>query len=227
MPQQVRARFQRRVQNLLRDYGELLLAVHGKRRQASLESMLSEQATMSLGVYWEAFVHDLFLAYVTKNPVNCVADFKNRIDKSLASKFSIPNRWLEIRIPASLNQNQVAKMIDPKGWNIAATSAKELRDKANQLLHSTDARNFSLDADDAAFVDLLVSIRNYLAHRSTNSRTLLSSTIRQISAQGANGALAGNPVEAGLYLKTIVAAGDRRVHSVGHRLSDVAAKLAP
>lgn len=164
---------------------------------------------------------------MTKNPANCISDFKTRIDRSLSSKFSLPNRWIEIKIPGTLTERQAAKMLDPKGWNLAATSAKELRDKANQFLHSTDARNFSLNAEDAAFVDFLVSARNYLAHRSTSSRILLSSAIKHIDASSANGALAGNAVEAGLYLKMVVGTNERRVHVIGRRLSDISAKLVP
>jgi hypothetical protein len=227
MPSIVRTRFQKRVSDLLRDYGEMLLAVQGKNRRASLESMLSEQAAMSLGVYWEAFVHDLFVAYVTRNPVNCVSDFKRRIEQNLTSKFALSVPWVALRIPSRLTEKQVAKILDPKGWNVNATSARELREKANQFLHSTDARNFALDADDALFVDFLVAVRNYLAHRSANSRTELTAKIRQLDPAGNNAVLSGEPVRAALYLKRRVNTAETRVHSIGHRLADISAKLAP
>src|SRR5437899_84760 len=111
MPQTARSSFQGRTQNLLRDYGEMLLAVHGKTRQASLEVMLSEQAAMSLGVYWEAFIHDLFVAYVTRNPTNCIFNFKERMDKNIADKSAIPARWVTIQIPSVLSPRQAERLI--------------------------------------------------------------------------------------------------------------------
>ncbi len=226
MPIPTRDAFHLRVRRLLRDYEEMLLAVHQKTRQASLESMLSEQAAMSLGVYWEAFVHDLFVAYVTRNPVNCITDFRKRLDKNLNEKFNLPATWVRLSIPATLNSKHVERMLDPKGWNVNATSAQELRNKANQFLHSVDARNFSLSQEDAQFVDLLVAIRNYLAHRSTSSKSRFREAQSSISPTGKNAALAGDVRDLAAYLKGSVGA-ERRVHVIGRRLREVASALVP
>lgn len=227
MPNRVRSNFDQRLTNLIRDYEEMLLAVHGKTRQPSLELMLSEQTTMSMGVYWEAFTHDLFVAYVVRNPTNCIRDFRSRVDKSLLDRFAMPGNWIRFKMPATLSVAQAEKILDPKGWNVSAISAKELRDKANQVLHSTDAQNFSLTADDAAMVDLLVCLRNYLAHRSTHSRKSLKTAISAIRSIGSNQHLAGNFTEAGNYLKTVTGPNRRRVHEIGSRLRAVAHTLAP
>jgi hypothetical protein len=228
MPEVTRDNFQRRVNNLLRDYGELLLAVHSKTRQASLEIMVSEQAVMSLGVYWEAFVHDLMLAYIMRNPTSCVLDYKTRINQSLTAKFNVPSTWIKVNIPSQITLKHAERMVDPKGWNLDATSAEELRSKANQLLHSTDARNFSLSSDNAAFVDLVVAMRNYLAHRSTSSRRVFRASVRTLQTIGPNSRLASAPAaDIGQYLKTTVSVGLRRVHVVGERLVDVSRVLVP
>ena len=228
MPVSTRNAFKVRISNLLRDYDEMILAVHGKKRQASLETMLSEQAVMSLGVYWEAFVHELFVAYVIQNPVNCVLNFRRRLEQNLADKFNVPQRWLKLTIPPTINAKHAERMIDPKGWNINATSAQELRSKANQFLHSTHALNFSLNADDAAFVDFLVAVRNFLAHRSANSRALFKSSLASMHASGANAALASGFVDVGSYLKSSSGSSNqRRVNEIGSRLIVVADRLVP
>jgi hypothetical protein len=190
--------------------------------------MLSEQATMYLGVYWEAFIHDLFVAYVTKNPTNCVADYKKRLDKSLADKFNVPNTWIRVTVPKSLSPQQAERMLDPKGWNLDATSAQELRNKANQFLHSTNARNFALDQEDAQFVDLLVAVRNYLAHRSTSSRQRFKEALNTLTVTNKNANLAGPVSDLGKYLKaSIGTASRRRVHVFGDRLIEVSSALVP
>jgi hypothetical protein len=227
MPRSVRIAFQERVHDLLRDYGELLLAVHGKTRKASLEGMLSEQATMSLGVFWEAFIHEVFVAYATQNSGNCVRDYRNRLEKNLKDKFSIPSTWIRIRIPARPSAAQIEKMLDPKGWNLDATSAIELRNKANQHLQSADARHFSLSGDDAIFIDFLVAVRNHLAHRSTSSRGRLTVAAKQMTPTGTNAALAAPIKNLGAYLKASTTNADRRVHAVGHRLITIASTLVP
>jgi hypothetical protein len=224
-PAQVVLRFKTRTQNLLRDFDELMLAVHQKRRQASLETMLAEQSVMYLAVFWEAFINDLITSYIVQYPSPCLTDTEKRFRKSISDKFGGMDRWITVSFPDKISEVHVAKLIDPKGFNVVATSAQALSDVANRWLDAADARKFSLEVDDRDFVDYLVALRNYLGHRSDGSRSILRQAMREIKTGGANSELQGDVRSVGTYLKQRVTIGTR-VKLVGDRAIEVASKLA-
>src|SRR5437763_404963 len=108
-PKNVAARFQRRITDLTRDFDELILAVHQKRRQASLEAMIAEQTTLLSAVLWEAFISDLIVAYVLRNPASCLGESRKRLKQSLAVKFGGIARWVAFTPPKTVNLAQAEK----------------------------------------------------------------------------------------------------------------------
>jgi hypothetical protein len=224
-PAEVGRIFDRRIRSLLRDYSELLLAVHQKRRQASLEAMLSEQTVMSLAVYWESFLHDLMIAHIARRPKPCLEGYEERINRSIAEKFPGASRWVEVEFPDTLSSAQVEHLLDPKGWNIVSSSAVQLRDQANRYLDAADARKFSLNADDAAFFDYLIAMRNYLGHRSDGGRQTLLHAVNAITPNSGNAELHGPFQQIGAYLKQRTQVGTR-VNSIGARVMAIAAALS-
>ena len=72
----------------MRDFDELLLAVHQKRRQASLETMIAEQSALLIAVLWETFIKDLLVSYIVQDPQSCLEHFEGRFRQSIAEKFS-------------------------------------------------------------------------------------------------------------------------------------------
>jgi hypothetical protein len=225
-PNQVVARFVRRVADLTRDFDELLLAVHQKRREASLRAMLSEQTAILIAVLWETFVSEIITAYVAERPTSCLTDIENRFRKSVDEKFPGIARWVACEFPPTVSWIQAEKLLDPKGWNVAARSAQELADMANRLLEGADAKKFSLIADDRDFIDYLVGLRNYLGPRSSASRLKLIGRINAINPAGPNAPLGGRMTKIGTYLKGAVVGGGTRVNLIGARVQQVAAKLA-
>jgi hypothetical protein len=218
-------RFQGRIDETLGHYSELLLAVTGKRHQAALETMLAEQCAMSLAVSWEAFINDLLIAYVTMSPEVFKKDLETRLRRSIEDRYGDAVRWIKLHLPKTPNKFQLVRIVDPKGWNVTANSAEELSKRANQLLPAADAKKFSLDADDSAFVDYLIALRNYLSHRSRASRAEVMRSIRDMQGAGQNASLAGNVTTVGAYLKTRIAGNDTRSHFVGARIIQVSEKL--
>ncbi len=224
-PTEVRVRFCSQIRDLLRDYDEMLLAVHEKRRQASLEIMLSEQAVMSLAVFWEAFLHDLMVSYVVRRPKSCLEDAEKRLRQSLAEKFLGITRWVELQFPSTLTEAQVERILDPKGWNVVATSSDALTRMANRYLSASDAKKFSLNADDSAFIDYLVSLRNYLGHRSSGARRQLLASLRGLQSGGENRDLMNSANRSiGVYLKRHTGNGTR-INVIGNRIITIAEKL--
>jgi hypothetical protein len=168
-PVQVVTTFQKRISDSLNLYDELVLAVHQKKRQQSLESMLAEQCVLALAVMWEAFVHDLIVSYIEESSETCVGFHHNRVTQSIESKSKLFAKWVTIDVPPILTRAQIELMVDPDGWNVTADSAETLAKRATQFLSAPHAIKFSLADLDRKFVDLLIATRNYLSHRSTGS----------------------------------------------------------
>jgi hypothetical protein len=224
-PEEVGEIFNRRVSHLLRDYDELRLAVHQKRRQASLETILAEQTAMSLAVFWESFLHDLMIAHIVRRPEPCLKDYEDRVHKIVSEKLPGALKWIGVGFPDTPSLAQLERLLDPKGWNIVPGSASLMSKFANRLLHASDARKFSLNADDAAFIDYLIAVRNFLGHRSAGARRTLLEAMSTIKPNSGNADLHGPITQVGAYLKQHTQMGTR-VNTIGARVTDIATTLS-
>jgi len=151
--------------------------------------------------FWEAFVHDLIIAYIEERSETCVKFHKNQLHQSIVSKNKAVAKWVTITVPAALKRAQIEFMVDPNGFNITAESADKLALKASQLLEGTDAKKFSLSGADRAFVDLLIAIRNFLSHRSSGSSATLKQRLAELHKADATSPLNGKVTTVGAYLK--------------------------
>jgi hypothetical protein len=214
-----------RIRKAIADYRELCLAIHNKRNQASLESLLSEQLALSVAIAWEDFVNDVLIAYISRNPKTMFDDLKNRIKKSSSDKFGVDaTRTIRFRFPTKPTLTTIESFVDPRGWNVAITSAQSLSDKANQFLPAEFARKFSLDAEDTNFINLLFSLRNYLAHRSKASRVTLKSSIAAMTGDK-NISLNGTLTTVSVYLKTSTKGTESRSITIADRVISIANKF--
>lgn len=220
------AKFQKRVLGILKDYEELSLALHQKRREASLQALIAEQCVMSQAVFWEAFIHELIFSHLCGKPETYLSELKSRVTQSVAGKFPAASRWVHIKFPRRTSRGRLLALVDPKGWNITASTAEELTKIANQMLPGALAKKFSFDEDDRAFIDLLVALRNYLGHRSRGSMRVLRERIAALNGTGKNIHLCGAITQVGAYLKVQPAPGiGRRVAVLGGRLLDISNNL--
>jgi hypothetical protein len=222
-PSDVGNKFIHRVDALLKDYKSLLLNIDGKKRQASLETLLAEQTVMSLGIYWEAFLHELVISYIVQSPGTCIADFRNRMNQSMSEKFAGAASWMTLNAPSSLTREQAELLLDPKGENVTATDPTKLAETANRWVSAGSAPKFSLNQEDAQFLTLLVSMRNFLAHRSVASRSKLRTATANLS--GANAPLQAVIKQFATYIKHSSPAGSR-VDQIASRSKQLAARLA-
>lgn len=203
---------------------ELLLAVHLKTHQASLETMLAEQFTFNSAVLWEGFLSDILLTYVVMSPKTYLALLEQRVTQSLKERFgSEVVRYHDISFPSKINRGQAKSLIDPKQFNITVRSATGLAQKANDLLAAKYAKKFTLIPEDAHLVDFSIAIRNYLGHRSSAARETLKAAVQPLA--GANADLQTDVRDVGSYLKHRNAAGDTRAIILAQRLIAVASKL--
>jgi len=217
-------KFTKRVAVAIDYHGELLLAVHLKRHQAALETMLVEQFVLSVAVLWELFLSDLLLTYLAESPSLYLAAFRKKLLQSLKDRYgSGAAKYTRIDFPRQVSRPAVVALVDPKNFNITVKSAAALSEKANELLAAEFAKMFSLGSDDGQFFDFGIAIRNYLGHRSDASRVVLKKAIRGL--QGPNADLAGPFQSVGPYLKQRNAAGDTRSIVIARRFVAVANTL--
>jgi hypothetical protein len=191
-----------------------------------MERLLAEQCVLSIAVRWEAFIHDLIIAYIEDRPDTCIAFHKGKVTQSVEAKHKGFSAWVTVTVPNPLTRVQIEAMLDPEGRNVSAESADTLAQKANNLLAAAYARKFSLSAADGRFLDLVIAVRNYLSHRSSGSMTILRKRLTELSTADAASPLNGTVNSVAIYLNARPpGAAHCRAKLIGHNLSAVAAKL--
>lgn len=220
-PSSIVRKFSSRVETDIAYHKELCLAVYGKKRQASLETMLSEQFVLNTAVLWEAFLSDVLIAYLAKSPSKYCVSVVGRMRQSLRERYgSTAARFATIRAPRTLSLASSAAVADPREYNITVASADALTSKANELLAASYAQKFALTSEDAAFVDFVIALRNFLGHRSKAARTRLKERLAGLA--GSNVEFCGNLGEVGSYLKATATTGETRAVALARRLVYVA-----
>lgn len=198
---------------------------HNKVNQAALETMLVEQFVMLSAVQWESFLNDLIVAYVMMRPQAALNNLESRIEKSVESKFGEhAANCTTFKVQRPFSRQKIVGLLDPKNWNITVTSAQELTMKANDLLVAEFAKKFSLNKNDAEFIDFAVAVRNFLSHRSEASRMELKNSVTALT-EPANAMFNGQIRDVGTYLKTKDGAGTTRAVSFASRLIAISAAL--
>lgn len=166
-----------------------------------VENLVAEQFATSIAILWEGFIHDVLVSYVLKSHKKYLNVLKKRIVKSVTERFG-PECGNKIVFAFGTPRaiSDIELLLDPKGWNLAANSGDKLAAVANDLLKSSAARKFSLDSEDRFFVNFLVALRNFLAHRSAASRKVLIAAIRKMALGGKNGGLHAQKINISKYL---------------------------
>jgi hypothetical protein len=217
-------KFRKRFDTAIDYHRELLLAVHQKRRQASLESMLAEQFALNIGVLWEVFLSDLLMAYVAEDPSTYLKGLKGRFSQSIREKFGNEVlRYITINLPDGIAVERVAAWLDPKDFNLSFKSSDALQTKANSLLGAQFAKKFTLEQERSQLLDFTFALRNYLAHRSLAARQQLQ--LKASVMSGPNAVLNARIMGVGPYLKERVAGGDSRATVFAVHLAALAETL--
>ena len=211
------AKFTSRLQTAIDYHRELLLAVHGKKRQAALETMLAEQFTFNVVVLWEVFLSDLLLCYLVVSPKRYSGALEEKVLQSIKDRFGvIASNMLNFDFPQHFPMPKARALVDPKQFNITVQSAEYLTNRANELLAAKYARLFTLNPDEAQFVDFLIALRNFLAHRSKSGHANLKASIANLS--GTNITLQATTSNFGTYLKTRDVNNDTRSILIANRV---------
>lgn len=225
MPETVVRSFISRIGTSISHHMELVRATDARPRQAALEAMLAEQLAMRVIVQWEAFVHELLIAYVVRDPAKALSSTGLRIRRSTQDKFgAVAAGRTTFSEALPLDRLSAEGLVDPKGENVKATSANLLATVANENLGAQHARKFSLNASDGQFVDFTTALRNYLAHRSTKSwKELIQAKSALTGIE--NSPLTGSMSSIGTYLRLPHKSADSRAVYMAKRLTTLARKL--
>jgi hypothetical protein len=222
-PQSIVKKFARCIQGAIDNHEELILDIHPGKHRATLNTMLAVQLVFYISVFWEVFLNDILLSYLIKSPGQFSNYFENRVNQSIGDRFGLTaSNMIKFSIPKKLSVKKAALLVDPKNFNISIKSTEKLTKSANDYLVPKYARLFSLDKDDAEFVDFTFAMRNYLVHRSSGSREQLKSAT--LSLSGVNTGLNDSLSNVDFYLKQKV---NKEIRSVliGKRMIDIANKF--
>ena len=226
-PAQVVATFQQQVTMAHTNFDALVAAVAGQPRRLTMERLLAEQCVLTIAVRWEAFIHDLIIAYIETSPNTCVAFYKSKVEQSVEAKHKGFAAWITVTVPTPLTRAKIEEMLDPEGRNVSAESASTLTKKANELLAAAYARKFSFTAADGGFLDFMIAVRNYLSHRSSGSMKILRKRLTEMSATDPGSSLNGTIKKSvAIYLNARPpAAAHCRAKLIGRTASALAGKL--
>ncbi|HVA66408.1 MAG TPA: hypothetical protein VNK24_05735 [Elusimicrobiota bacterium] len=225
MPQSVVKRFVYSIGTAVSHHTELVHAAQSRPRHAALKGMLAEQFAMRVIVQWEAFIHDLIIAYIARDPSKCLSNSGIKIRKSVTDRFgAVAAGRTTFSEALPLDRVGAQGLIDPRGKNVKATSADLLASVANENLSAQQARKFSLNAVDGQFVDFTTALRNYIAHRSARSWKELVQVKKALTG-AANLPFGGSMSPIGAYLRSPNHDLHSRAICLAKRLADIANKL--
>ena len=225
-PAQIVANFQQQITTALTNYEQLVAAVSALPQRLTMERLLAEQCVLTIAVQWEAFIHDLIIAYIEDKPDTCIAFHRNKVTQSVKDKHKGFSAWVTVTIPNPLTRIQIEEMLDPEGRNVSAESANTLTKKANELLAATHAKKFSLTSVDGGILDFVIALRNYLSHRSSGSLKVLKKRLSDLGTADPASNMIGTLTNVATYLNARPPGLlDSRAKVIGYAVSALAAKL--
>lgn len=217
-------KFKSEVLRNIEAYNDLLKAIDKKINENFLHSMIATQLAFTILSLWEAFLSDILLSYIVKNPNKMFGKMEERVNQSIKDKFG--NEILKcviFKVKKHLSWHTLLHMIDSKGSNITRSEPTDFTQLANDYLTGRYARKFTLSQKDNEFYSFVKKIRNYLAHGSLLSKKELVIVIQTMETPE-NSFLKGNIGRIGPYLKENIS-GKQRVLLIAERLIKVSEQL--
>ena len=192
--------------------------------------MAAENYAIAIGVMFEGFINDLILAYANRDCSRLMQHLRNSVDEALKpSRKAVATFRLfgEIRPRRNLNMDELRTLLDPEGRNTSFPNYDAIEVRAKQWLVPQHFNLFQqVSAQDRAIVDLVIAVRNNIAHRSKSSLDRLNATVAAGSLHGTGLERQGNGVQqVGVYLKTAAGVNETRADILGRRLGNVATSL--
>ncbi len=190
-------------------------------------STFSESTALSLAVAWEGFVSDILVAYINRD----CSTYAVHLQSAFKSEFSgkqdvIYHSFGRLEFPRHMDRTTVLALVDRRDQNITFSTAREMQDAARRWLVPADHARFdSLNSGDRAIIDLLISLRNHLAHGSQGSLDRMNDAMAMNALHGTGLNRGARSIyNVGSYLKA-VHHGRTRLAILVSKVRGVAAKL--
>lgn len=212
-------------------FGRLETLLKGTAHEKRDLSILSEVTLHSAYVAFEVFLSDLMLSYINRDFSAYQQDLESRIDVSIKAKFGgeAASRT-NFSLSKHINAQDLEKLIDPTGWNLTFSDVTDLKTKFTRwVIPAQGAGVAALTVSDMRLIDTTRAIRNFIAHRSAGSKTIMNGNLLTISTGSGctNASLPRGPQminDVGAYLKSF-SHGKRRLLTYIERLQAIAAGL--
>ncbi|QXP88396.1 hypothetical protein [Methylococcus capsulatus] len=175
-PQDVRDDFSRLVNERLQHFDRLESAIRGKPHQKRDLTTLAEVTLHSIYVAFECFLSDLLIAYINRDPSQYQKNLEARIRGSVQSKFG---KWASGRMSFAAKKHvkldELEEALDPDNYNLTFKDVAALRQRWDEwvaLPHRNGVMN--LGEADSRLIDTVHAIRNFIAHRSPNAKSIMN-----------------------------------------------------
>ena len=138
---------------------------------------LSELVLLSGMVMWDSFVADLFVAYVNRDSTKYREYLRLEVQKFVGGKFGTATATaVTLDLTKHIPRKKVRDLLDAEG-EVPMLTSKLLKKRAVERLTPAFAAPFSLTSKDAAILDALRALRNYVAHKSPKSREAMNNAL--------------------------------------------------
>lgn len=230
-PQDVKNNFASFVSEHLHHFDRVEDALRGSAHEKRDMSLLSETTLHSTYVAFECFISDLLLAYMNRDFSQYQSDIQQRMQTSIQSKFG---NWAAGRYSFAtvkhIKADELETILDPDSYNLTFKDVATLKQRCTDWL-AAPHRNAIVQLNDAdsKLIDTTHSIRNFIAHRSRNAKTIMNQRLASIvigaGCPNTNLARGAHDIhDIGVFLKSSIA-GTRRVKIFVSRLAAIAATL--
>jgi len=193
-------------------------------------SRLAETVFFLGFVAFERFHTDLMIAYMNRDFSAYQADLLLSIQESVRDRY---DAWAAKRVAFDSDDHvtvsEVAQRVAATGRNLSFSDSAAIKEKGRRWVSSRCGRGIaSLSQEDERLIDAAKAIRNFIAHRSDQSKGVMNTALDAVAKKAPANAGLGRGKKrvdsAGVYLKA-VKKGERRVKTYLLRLKSIAVAM--
>tara|TARA_R110002072_G_scaffold187629_1_gene344462 strand:+ start:174 stop:872 length:699 start_codon:yes stop_codon:yes gene_type:complete len=171
----IRDKFVDRISALETLHRKLISGLSGHETAETAEAMFLAAATA-----WEAFLNDLFVAYINHDSSKMNQTLRNAIEGELEGRLKRAFvSYGGLTLPKQIDRKTILQL-NSQNKSISFSNFNQIRELARSRLVKSKADLITqIQAPDKARIDAWIKIRNYLAHRSGSSLAELNALLKE------------------------------------------------
>ena len=131
------------------------------------KKLIAEFSFVAAATLSEGFLSDLFVAYINRNSEKFRAYLLGKMEIETKDDYAKRATQHVDRSMPHLSVEKIKDILDPTGYNVTFPTTDKMKEAAGKWLADADRVRFtSMSAQQCAMIDLIKSLRNFLAHRS-------------------------------------------------------------